>query len=457
MNNNNNNGSDESNIIFSGARAAAIRILSRFERSDSYIDKLVDYELNTGKLNTPDKALLTEIVNGVVRWRAKLDWTLTGFFHGDYLKSLNIVKNAMRVALYQMQFLDRIPHAAAINESVEIVKKIQGDKTAGLVNGVLRNIARNLDKIRFPDPKNDPVYYLMVMYSHPRWMVRRWVKRFGPEETEKLLSRNNQRPELAIRINNIKSNLNEITDALKANNIRFRISDFNKNSMIVTSSGKHIASMDIFRDGKIAIQDTSATLAATLAAPEPGNTVIDLCAAPGGKSFLLGEIMQNKGKIIALDKYKSKLKMIESGAERLGIDIIETREGDASLIDFEEKADLVFADVPCSGLGTISKKPDIKWKREYDDIAKLNESQKDILANAADLVKPGGRIVYSTCTIEPEENVEIMEWFLKNYPEFELDPAENYLPKELCKNGFMQTYPHIHNIDGAFAARFVKH
>lgn len=447
---------DEDNIVFSGARASAIRILSRFDRSDSYIDKLVDYELNTGKLNELDKSLLTEIVNGVVRWRAKLDWVLSGFFHGDYLKSLNIVKNAMRVALYQMQYLDRIPVHAAINESVEIVKKIQGAKTAGLVNGVLRNISRNMKKIRYPERSNDIVYYFMVIYSHPRWIVRRWVNRYGEENAETLLKFNNQKPDLTFRINNKKSSVVKVSDYLKTKKIRFAISKYHKDSLIIQAQKIHPGSLDIFVNGDVAIQDTSATLAATLAAPKENQFVADLCAAPGGKSFVLADLMNDNGKVIAIEKYKSKLKLIEKGAKRLGLQSIETMEEDASIVYFDDEPDLVFCDVPCSGLGTLRKKPDIKWKRDLEDIHKVAEIQKEILSNAADIVKAGGAIVYSTCTIEPEENEENIKWFLENYPEFKLDPAENYLPKEVCRDGFMQTLPHVHGMDGAFAARLIK-
>lgn len=447
---------DEDKVFLSGARFSAIRILSRFERSDSYIDKLLDYEMRTGNLNPMDKNLLNEVVHGVIRWKGKLDWVLVGFYHGDYLKCLNIVKNAMRVALYQILYLDRIPIPAAINESVEIVKRVQGEKTAGIVNGVLRNIARNIDNIRFPDKGEDIIYHFSVMYSHPRWMVKRWLERYGEIQAEKLLFTNNRRPYATLRVNHLKAKPDHVIEVLRNYNMYYFVSPYLKNSIVVKSNKPEIPSLDMFKDGWVTIQDTSASLAAYLAQPKEGDRIADLCAAPGGKAFYLAEMMNDNGKVYAIDQYQSKLKFIEEGAERLGLTTIETMIGDATTIEFEEPLDIVFTDVPCSGLGTLAKKPDIKWKREREDIYVLVDTQRKILENAAKILKPGGVLLYSTCTIEPEENVENIEWFLNKHTEFELDPAENYLQPELCKAGYMMLYPHIHNIDGAFAARLIK-
>jgi len=447
---------DEPVSMFNGARAAAIRILSRFERSDSYIDKLVDYELRTGNLSDLDKSLLTELVNGVIRWKSKIDWVLVGFYHGDYLKCLNIVKNAMRVALYQILYLDRIPIPAAINDSVEIIKRIQGEKTAGIVNGVLRNIARSLDNVRFPEKDEDPIYYYSVIYSHPRWMVKRWMDRFGEMETEKLLYINNRRPYICIRVNTLKTKPEDVMSWLKANEIIYLPSPLLKQSILLKGLRGDISALEIFKNGWITVQDTSASLVTLLSKPKPGYTILDLCAAPGGKSFLLAELIADRGRIIAVDQYRSKLRFIEEGADRLGITSITALCEDAESMKFDEQVDLVCVDVPCSGTGTISKKPDIKWKRERDDIVKLVDSQRKILVSASKLIKSGGAIIYTTCSIEPEENQENIEWFLKNNPDFELESAEKYLPKEICKDGYVQIFPHIHNIDGAFGARLIK-
>lgn len=451
-----NNSEKNDDLIFKTARAKAVRILSRFERSDSYIDKLLDYELKSDSLNQLDKSLLTEIVNGVIRWRLKLDWVLVGFYIGDYLKCLNIIKNSMRVALYQILFLDKIPPPSAINESVELVKRIQGDRIAGVVNGVLRNIMRNLESIRFPEREDDPAYYFSVLYSHPKWMVKRWIDRFGEDNTEKLLIENNQRPYMALRVNSLVSTVENIQKIFNERRIPFFYIDSLPNTLIIKTPKFDISAADFYNNGSVAVQDPSATLAAMLSNAKEGNFVIDLCAAPGGKSYTIAEMMNDKGRILAIDKYSAKIDIINKGAKRLGLNSISTLVEDSTSFQSDELADIVFVDAPCSGLGTLTKKPDIKWKREVDDIFNLVEIQRNILFNAASLVKPGGVLIYSTCTMEYEENQANIEWFLHNFSNFELDIAELYLSPEYCLDGFLQTFPFVHRIDGAFAARLVR-
>ncbi|MGQ9818522.1 MAG: 16S rRNA (cytosine(967)-C(5))-methyltransferase RsmB [Candidatus Kapaibacteriales bacterium] len=456
---NENNNSYEDKIFpefMTKVRATAIKILNRFERSDSYIEVLLDKAIRENDFNELDRSLLTELVYGVIRWKAKLDYVLVGFYFGDFLKCLNVVKNAMRIALYQIIFLDRIPLFAAVNESVEYVKHVQGEKTAGIVNAVLRNIARNIDNIRYPEREEDLVYHLSVMYSFPRWIVKRWIDRYGEIEAEKMLFTSNRRPYVTIRVNTYKTNINFITEELKKLGIQFFISPYLQDSIVIRNPKFNILNTELFIEGFVTIQDTSASLASALAAPLPGQLVYDLCAAPGGKSFYIAEKMKNTGKIIALDKYPSKLRFIEEGARRLGLTNIITLSGDAQEIRFDEQADIVFADVPCSGLGTIAKNPDIKWKKEREDIYALSNLQKKILSNAVHNVKVGGVIIYSTCSTEPEENEQNIEWFLNNFPNFELVPAEKYLPSIVCDSGYLLTLPSKHHIDGAFAARLIK-
>ncbi len=438
------------------ARYKAVKILNRYERSDAYIDKLLNNELRSGGLESRDKALLTELVNGIVRWKAKLDWILIGFYHGEYQKCLNIIKNAMRVGLYQILFMDRIPIPAAIFESVEIVKRIQGEKTAAIVNGVLRNIARNIHNIRYPKIEDDRTYYYAILHSHQKWMVKRWMDRFGEENIEQLLARNNEHPPTSVRVNMMKANVEDIIELFNVHNLEFQRVPEMDCSLYLYNTKFDITSTDLYNTGKISIQDPSATLASRLTNAQPGDVVYDLCAAPGGKSFYIAEMMKNQGRVIACDKYESKLSIIERGKERLGFDIIETLEADAEVYKSDEKADVVICDSPCSGFGIIAKKPDIKWARDIDDLKKIVNLQKSILKNAAELVKPGGALVYSTCTIEPEENTEVADWFLETHPEFELDPADQYLPERYCKDGMLQTFPHLHGIDGAFGVRFVR-
>lgn len=441
---------------FSMARFAAVKILNRYERSDSYIDKLLAFQLGREHLSQVDKALLTEIVNGVVRWRAKLDWVLTGFYFGEFHKCMNLVKNAMRVGLYQILFLDKVPVPAAINEAVEMIKHLQGEKAAGMVNAVLRNIARNLSNIRYPNIADDESFYYSIIHSHPKWLVKKWIEEFGVEETIKLMEANNEKPYTPLRVNTLKATSAEVLEIFTTKEVPHAHSKYLDSSILLYSPNINVAQSELFKLGKITIQDTAASLVCKLVNPKKEQTVIDLCSAPGGKTFYLSELMENTGKIISVDKYEAKLKLVDDGALRLGLTNIKTFYYDAREYKLDGGADIVLCDVPCSGTGTFSKKPDIKWKKEQEDIRKLNIMQKEIIENAAKLVKIGGVIVYSTCSIEKEENSEIIEWFLENHANFELDKAENYLSEEVCLNGYLQTFPQKHGIDGAFGARLIR-
>jgi 16S rRNA (cytosine967-C5)-methyltransferase len=439
--------------LHSGARGTAVKILTRIEQSDAYLDKLLDYELRTADLNEPDRRLLTELTTGVLRWQAKLDWVLTGFYHGEFTKCIPLVKNALRVALYQILFLNRIPFAAAVHEAVEYVKRLKGERSANLVNAVLRSIIRKINAITYPDPSGDPVHYLSVTLSHPQWMVRRWIGRFGVDETRRMLEANNERPPVSLRVNPMRTSVEELLARLQAQELRVALSpvlpDF-----LRASSLAMIGSNREFREGLFSIQDEGAALAARLTAVEPGMRVIDLCAAPGGKTTAMAEMMNGSGTIIAVDKYEAKLRLLADASRRLGFEgIIVPTQGDARALGVEP-ADLVLVDAPCSGLGVLSKKPDIKWKRRPEEIEKLAELQHEILDSASRLVVPGGHLVYSTCTIEPAENEQVVRDFLERHPEFEqVDAAEHLDPSFVSAEGFLQTLPQRHGVDGTFGAR----
>ncbi len=442
--------------LFFGPRGTAVKILNRVDRSDAYLDKLLDAELRSTDLSHVDKGLLAEIVHGVLRWRMKLDWVLNGFFHGNFLKAEVTIKNALRVALYQILFLDKIPYHSAVDEAVEFVKRIRGDKAAGLVNAVVRNIIRNLDGIRYPRLEDDPIQYLAVVYSHPHWMVKRWVDRYGFGETEKLLAANNERPELSLRINKLKMDPGQFLAALDQMKAIYRGSTYIDYFVRVRGiSG--ISQLDIFRNGCFSIQDESAAFPSILLSPHPGERIIDLCAAPGGKTTHIAELMKNSGEIIAVDKYESKLHLLRVSCERLGVKIVKLLGGvDARELD-TAIADRILLDAPCCGLGTLTKKPDIKWKRQPEDISRLVQTQMELLSNAARLLKPGGVLVYSTCTIEPEENFLLVKKFIEDHPEFTIDDASKYVNRDVVKpEGYVETLSHKHGMDGSFAVRLVK-
>jgi 16S rRNA (cytosine967-C5)-methyltransferase len=441
--------------LYSGPRGTAVRILNRVERTDSYLDKVLDVELKSGELSDVDKGLLNEIVHGVLRWQNRLDWVLNGFSHGNFAKSEINIKNTLRVALYQVLFLDRIPHSAAVNEGVEFIKRIRGEKPAGLVNAVLRNIIRNIDGIRYPLAEEDPVQHLAVYYSHPHWMVRRWVARFGVEETKRFLIAANERPSLSLRINRLKIEPGLFLRLLEQQGIAYSGSS-HIDYFVRVKALAGIGQMDLFRNGMFTIQDESAALPCILLAPRPGERVIDLCAAPGGKTTNIAEMMRNEGEVLAIDRHEAKLSLIRASCDRLGLRNVTLQAADSSTLE-AEAADRVLLDAPCSGLGVLAKKPDIKWKRDVSDILNLTKIQAGLLENAARLVKPNGVLVYCTCTVEPDENEEIVGAFLARHPEFTLEGAGQYVSRDLVsERGFVETFPHRHGMDGSFAARLVR-
>jgi 16S rRNA (cytosine967-C5)-methyltransferase len=445
----------EIKTLYSGPRGTAVKILNRIERTDSYLDKLLDAELRSRDIADIDKSLLAELVHGVVRWQGRLDWILNGFTHGNYSKSEVNVRNCLRVALYQILFLTHVPQYAAVNEAVEFIKRIRGDKFASFVNAVLRNIIRTLDGIHYPKPEDDLAAYLAVYYSHPQWLVRRWLPRFGREDLEKLLQKNNEVPGLTLRINKIKIDPGQFLAQLDTQKIPYQGSTY-IDYFVKVRSLSGIAQMNIFQTGQFSIQDESAALPILLLDPKPGDRVIDVCAAPGGKSTFIAERMQNKGTVVAIDKYESKLNLIRMSCERLGLTCVEPMIGDSLELQ-TEPGDRVIVDAPCSGFGVLRKKPDIKWKREPEDIPRLTRQQSGLLDNAARLVKPGGVLVYSTCTTEPEENQQQIHSFLKRHPEFRIDNAAQYVSQAVISDeGFIETFPHRHQVDGSFAARLVK-
>ena len=441
--------------LYEGVRGLAVKILNRVERTDAYLERLLDNEMKNAELSGPDKALLYEIVHGVVRWMGRLDWILNGFYKGTFSKAIPNLKNGLRVALYQIMFLDRVPDYSAVNEAVEFVKKLQGTKPAGLTNAVLRNIIRSKDSIRYPDPEEDLIGYLSAYYSHPSWMVKRYVERFGRTETEELLFANNEKPYLTLRLNALRVQPEEFKTLLESVNLRFSpgkyLPEFFKLQNLT-----NITAWEYFTRGYFNIQDESAGLACRLLGVADGMKILDLCAAPGGKTAYIAALMHNTGKIVAIDRFESRLKLLRRNMQRLGMSNIQTVETDA--LEYNENHfDRVLADVPCTGSGTLTKKPDIKWKKDLFTLREMNDIQYKLLCKAGELVKPGGVVVYSTCSIEPEENKDIVEKFLSNNPDFHLESAKGRFPDEILdENGCIQTYPQRHKMDGAFAAKLVK-
>ncbi|MDH7605835.1 MAG: 16S rRNA (cytosine(967)-C(5))-methyltransferase RsmB [Melioribacter sp.] len=442
--------------LYQGVRGYAVKILNRVDRTDAYLDKLLEIELKNSNLSGIDKALLFEIVHGVMRWMGRLDWILNGFYKGQFSKCVPNVKNALRVALYQILFLDKVPDYAAVNEAVEFVKKLQGQKYADLANAVLRNIIRNKESIRYPNPDEDLVAYLSAYYSHPTWMVKRWLKRFGREATEKLLIANNSKPVMTLRVNNLVTNKEELKSLLDSVELKYTESKILP-EFIRLNNLTNITDWEYFQKGYFSIQDESTGLPVKLLDVKPEMRVLDLCSAPGGKTAFIADLMNNQGEIIALDRFDSRLRILEKNLSRLKVTNVKTIPIDAMAYNDEIGFDRVLIDAPCSGLGTLTKKPDLKWKKDLGDIRKIVNIQYDLLKKGASMLKVGGALVYSTCTTEPEENFEVIKRFISENTNFKLIDASEMFSKELVdENGCIQTYPHIHGVDGSFAAKLIR-
>lgn len=438
----------------SSVRARAVKILGRMESTGSYLDRLLESEIKSSDLSVPDKALLYEILNGTLRWKLRIDYVISLFYKGKYSSCSPDIKNSMRSAVYQILWLSRIPDYAAVNEAVNIVKALESQRAASMVNAVLRNILRNKDSIEFP--VKDRIKYLSIFYSHPEWLVKRWLGIFGEEFTVGLMEANNRKPNICLRANSIKIKLSDFEKELDASGFVSTPGKFLKEFVEIEKPG-NIADSPMFKNGCFSIQDEATGLSVKLFGARPGSRVLDLCSAPGGKTSIIAQDMNDSGCIIALDKFESRIKTLESNIQRLGITCVRPVVQDGLTYQDPDGFDSVFLDAPCSGSGTIAKKPDQKWSRSPQDLKKLTELQYSLLCKGASLLKPGGHIVYSTCSIDPAENYSNIKRFLSENPGFCLQrPDQSFDSSLVTPEGCIQSYPNLHFIDGAFAAKLKK-
>jgi len=441
-------------------REIALKILYDINEKGAYSNIALSRELSDGVVRPLDRAFITEMVYGVLKWKLTIDWIISRFSSLKMKKISPWILNIMRLGVYQIIYMDKVPDSAACNESVNLSKRYGHAGSSKYVNGVLRNISRNKDNIPYPDKKSEAVKYLSVKHSHPEWLVEIWIKRFGPAFTEELLINNNQIPDFTIRTNVLKTDPQKLMEELQAKGLKVLKGRYLDEALIIENPSA-FTSLDAYKNGHFQVQDESSMLAARILDPRSGELVIDVCSAPGGKTTHIAELMKNKGVVIARDVHEHKIVLINEAAKRLGIDIIKAEIFDASKLDekYIGKADRVLVDAPCTGLGIIRKKPDIKWTRKAEDKKEITALQKVILKNAAMYIKTGGVIVYSTCTIEKEENIDIIEDFLKNNKDFELDNIQGCVPeglREYIRNGYIELYPNINRIDGFFIARMIR-
>ncbi len=358
--------------------------------------------------------------------------------------------------MYQIMFLERVPQSAAVNEAVEFVKKLRGQFLANLVNAILRTSIRKLDSVEYPSIEDDPIKALSIVHSFPIWLVRRFVNRFGVYETEQLLTSLNERPRLSVRVNPKKISVAELASSFENKGLKVTKGRFIPNFFCVEGLSR-IGELESFRSGQFTVQDESAGLVSRLLDPKPAERILDMCAAPGGKTTHILELTGGEADLTAVEKYENRARLIRDAVDRMGYSQIKIVVADAGMYSDAVLFDKILIDAPCTGFGVMKKKPDSKWKREPEDIELLNQIQTNIMENAVKLLKPNGVIVYSTCTIEPAENQEIVQAFLTRHPEFTLEPANGFVDRSLVsKEGYIETLPHRNDMDGSFAARLRK-
>ena len=440
------------------SRELALKILFQINEEGAYANLALDKALFPYKdLDHRDRALITEIVYGSVKNRGRLDYVLNQFAKTKVKKMDHWTRNNLRMALYQIMFLDKVPDSAAVDESVKLAKKYgHSDK---FVNAVLRNYLRGKDAIQWPDKAKQPIEYLCVEYSFPQWMVERFIQQYGMENTEKLLQYYNQPAPLWIRTNTLKISREALKLQLEQEGLAVRESRYTPEGLQILSA-VNLHQLKSFQDGLFTVQDESSMLVALAAEPGQNQRVLDVCSAPGGKSTHMAQLMKNTGVIYACDIHKHRLELIEENCRRLGITNIKTVEQDGTVLTrrWQEPFDVIVCDVPCSGLGVLGRRADARWSKESEDIAGLCGVQKRILEEAAKLVVPGGTLIYSTCTITPEENQNMVEQFLKRHPEYELDDTitDCWLNMDKDTKGYVQFLPFEDDMDGFFIARMVR-
>jgi len=434
------------------ARQIALEVLTRVQKREGFIDNVLELTLRRYQLPERDERFVREITYGVTKLRKHLDYVLSQLI--DRKKDRLVAREVLRIGAYQILFMDRVPDYAAINESVKLLKG-EALGLAGFVNAVLRRLVRERGKIDFPDVTKNPVTFLSTFYSHPEWLIERWLHRYGYEETEQLCRVNNTPPQLCVRANTLRISPLELAAVFQKENVEAipgRYADY----VYYLNTSVPVGQLPSFRKGFFQIQDESAVLVGELLNARPTERIVDLCASPGGKSTHLAQATNDNGLIVAVDVSLTRLRPLVQNLRRLRIQSICPVVSDSRY--FQVKGcDGALLDVPCSGTGTLRKRPDLRWRMSENEIRELTTLQLQLLENAVSLLQVGGRLVYSTCSMEPEENEEVVSHFLSTHPNFVLDPIPDSFPKELVRDGhYLSTLPHIHHVDGVFSCLLVR-
>ena len=452
------------------ARSVALECLLTLSHSSASIASVVDSTFGRHAIDGRERRLVNGLVYGVIRWRKQLDWILDQFINPKFRLDARH-RNILRLGAFQLLHLDGIPAHAAIFETVQLAtphprKSSGGRKTAGFINAVLRSVQRKGTTVTYPSLDANPTQHIALSLSYPTWLVKQWLQTRGVEWTLAFCRASNQTAPLAFRVNTLLTQREEVCQSLEMKGLPVSLSKIAPDGIVLENrtittfdtDGK-LTLKDILNRNDIYVQDESAMLVGPLLSPEAAGFIVDLCAAPGGKTTHLAHLMRNTGKIIAVDASAEKIALLQKNCRRVDAHNVETRVMDAVKADlaFIKTADAVLIDAPCSGFGTLRRHPDIRWNKTLEQILALSEIQYNLLKNAAPHIKPGGILVYSTCSIEPMENEEVIQRFLENFPMYTIENAQRFLPdvppSAITPQGFVQTFPHEHGVDGAFAVR----
>ena len=439
-------------------RGIALEILLEITQEKEYSHLAIRNALNKVQyLPKQDRAFINRLVEGTLEYMLRIDYVLNQFSSVRVNKMKPVIRNILRSGVYQLMFMDSVPDPAACNEAVKLAQKKGFYSLKGFVNGVMRNVARKKEEIIYPDKNRDPEEYLSVYYSVPQWLVKRWVQTYGTETTECMLKDFLTDHPLTIRCQLYRVEQELTVNSLKGQGATVEQAPYLPYAFYL-SDYSHLEGLKSFVMGRFVVQDVSSMLVTEAADPKPGDYVIDLCAAPGGKSLHVSELLNGTGTVEARDLTEYKIGLIEENIARVGNENIITKVSDATVLDKEaiEKADIVIADLPCSGLGVIGNKSDIKYNVTQNQIDELVELQRKILKQVSKYVKQGGKLLYSTCTVNRQENDSNVKWIQDNLP-FKLQSLNGIVPEQLkCEKGCLQIYPGQYGMDGFFVSLFIR-
>lgn len=436
------------------AREIALRVLTEYP-GKAKPDDLLEEFLTTYDPERRERALATQIVSGTIKWRNRLDHIIKHFSRKGRVAS-PVVLNVLRLSLYQLVFLDKVPSYGATNEGVKLASKYASTHEASYVNAILRRYLREKDDLGFPDLHKDPVKHISVVHSHPPWLIRRWLRRYSAEEVIRLAEANNRVPAIGLRVNRLRAALDDLERVLQSDGIDVVSKGFGGTDHVYVRGASPVDALSAHQRGLVQVQDASSTLVGHVLSPEEGSVVVDLCSAPGGKVTHLYEIVGGKATVVANDVTFVRLEDVRKNAMRLGHDRLDYAVSDARAASFRG-VDFALVDAPCTGLGVLARRWDLRWTKRESDISRMASYQREILNSAIDVVKPGGVVVYSTCSIEPDENEAVVEAVMARRRDVRLADISRFVPEGVVyREGMMQTLPHVHDVDGMFAARLER-